>query len=105
MHCIKTLIGLSSLPPGYGLNGESTVVLDNNSKCYLIMFPHTLISGTTVSMGLTCQRQAVLLELFKTDGPNELMIFGTLMHEVFDFVIKEKGMCTENHSYKSRSGC
>jgi len=75
---------------GNNLDTESTVTLDNYSNRFLILFPHTLVSGTTISMGITCQRQAVLSELFKTSGPNEVMLLGTIMHEVFDFVIKEK---------------
>ena len=84
------LIALS-LFSGDDLNGKSTIILDNSSHRYLILFPNTLISGTTISMGINCPRQAVLSEMFKTDGPNEVMLFGTLMHELFDFVLKEKG--------------
>ena len=50
------------------------------------------MSGTTVSTGITCQRRAVLSEIFKTDGPSEPMILGTFMHDIFDHVIQDKGM-------------
>lgn len=71
---------------------ESSICLDNSSDHYLTLFPDTLVSGTTVSMGITCQRRAFLSEIFKTDGPSEPMILGTFMHDIFDHVIQNKGM-------------
>ena len=70
---------------------ETTVILDNDGEQHLVLFPHTLVSGTTISMGITCQRRAVLAETFKTDGPNAVMILGTFLHELFDFVIRDRG--------------
>ena len=96
-YLCRPLIRIST---GNNLDTESTVTLDNYSNRFLILFPHTLVSGTTISMGITCQRQAVLSELFKTSGPNEVMLLGTIMHEVFDFVIKEKGNCQVLHELK-----
>ncbi len=71
---------------------DSTVTLDNQSLRILTLFPNTLVSGTTISMGITCQRRGVLSELFKTDGPNQVMFTGTFMHELFDVVIDKKGI-------------
>ncbi|XP_065062529.1 DNA replication ATP-dependent helicase/nuclease DNA2-like isoform X2 [Rhopilema esculentum] len=75
---------------GHSLQPGETLVLDNSSPNYLVLFPDTLVSGTTISMGITCPRRAVLSELFKTDGPNEVMFLGTFLHELFDFFIQGK---------------
>ncbi len=75
---------------GFKASQQSTIILDNNSSEFLTLFPNTLISGTTISMGITCQRRAVLSELFKTDGPSKAMFLGTFLHELFDFAISQK---------------
>ena len=83
---------------GHSWQPGETLVLDNSSPNYLVLFPDTLVSGTTISMGITCPRRAVLSELFKTDGPNEVMFLGTFLHELFDFFIQGKGKYVF-HSY------
>eukprot|EP00111_Clytia_hemisphaerica_P000398 TCONS_00001102-protein len=62
-------------------------ILCNNSKEFITVFPNTLISGTTIASGITCERQAVLNTRFKTEGQNEVMLVGTLTHEIFQWAI------------------
>jgi len=73
------------------LNGDtSRSILDNTSNNYIILFPNTLISGTTISAGITCERQAVLNNRFKTEGQNEVMLVGTLTHEIFQWAVANR---------------
>ena len=65
-------------------------VLDNISKNYITIFPSTLVAGTTIASGITCERQAVLNSRFKTDGQNEVMLVGTLTHELFEWSVTNK---------------
>ena len=65
-------------------------ILDNTTSDYIILFPNTLISGTTISTGITCERQAVLNNRFKTEGQNEVMFVGTLTHEVFQWAVANR---------------
>eukprot|EP00794_Sanderia_malayensis_P004887 gene4887-5527_t len=75
---------------GFKTCEQSSITLDNSSPMFLTLFPNTLLSSTTISMGITCQRRAVLSELFKTDGPNQAMFLGTFLHDLFDFAIDKK---------------
>ena len=62
-------------------------ILDNNSREYITIFPNTLVAGTTIAAGITCERQAVLNTRFKMDGQNEVMLVGTLTHELFEWAV------------------
>ena len=62
-------------------------ILDNNTKDFITVFPNTLISGTTIASGITCERRAVLDTRFKTEGQNKIMLTGTLTHEIFQWSI------------------
>ena len=65
--------------------------IDNNSAGYVTLYPDTLISGTTISTGISCPRRAVLSEQFKTEFQNEVMLIGTILHDLFDWVIEKRG--------------
>lgn len=62
-------------------------ILDNNTKDFITVFPNTLISGTTIASGITCERRAVLDTRFKTEGQNKIMLTGTMTHEIFQWSI------------------
>ncbi|KAK4301412.1 hypothetical protein Pmani_026446 [Petrolisthes manimaculis] len=64
--------------------------LDNN-KGVLVVNPDFLVSGTSVVAGVFCRRKAVLNERFKgIDPPNQVMLIGSLVHELFQEVVKKK---------------
>ena len=66
-------------------------VLDNSSDHYLVIHPDTLVSGTTVSLATKCLRQSILNERFRTEGQNEAMLIGTLLHDLFDLAMEFNG--------------
>ena len=66
-------------------------ILDNSSDHYLVVHPDTLVSGTTVSMATKCLRQSILNERFRTEGQNEAMLIGTLLHDLFDLAMEFHG--------------
>lgn len=74
------------------LSATNTVCcLDNSSKHYIIVYPNTLISGTTIAAGITCERKAVLNERFKVDlQTNKAVFLGSITHELFDWVLRQK---------------
>ncbi|XP_053720332.1 DNA replication ATP-dependent helicase/nuclease DNA2 [Synchiropus splendidus] len=50
----------------------------------LVLFPDSLISGTSISSSIRCMRRAVLSDMFKSfDGGSKQMLNGTIVHEVF----------------------
>ena len=49
------------------------------------------MSGTTVSMATKCLRQSILNERFRTEGQNEAMLIGTLLHDLFDLAMEFNG--------------
>ena len=66
-------------------------ILDNSADHYLVIHPDTLVSGTTVSMATKCLRQSVLNERFRTDDQSEVMLIGTLLHDLFDLAMEFHG--------------
>jgi len=64
-------------------------ILDNNSDEYITLYPNTLISGTTIASGISCERQAVLNERFKMENQNQAMLLGTMVHDLFDEALLE----------------
>ena len=66
-------------------------ILDNSSDHYVVVHPDTLVSGTTVSMATKCLRQSILNERFRTEGQNEAMLIGTLLHDLFDLAMEFNG--------------
>ena len=77
-------------------------VLDNKSSDHLTLFPGMLISGTTIAAGITCERQAILNERFKTEQQNEAMFLGTLIHDLFDWALKANSKLATLRSVKLR---
>ncbi|XP_078361987.1 DNA replication ATP-dependent helicase/nuclease DNA2-like isoform X2 [Oculina patagonica] len=70
-------------------------VLDNSTDHYLVVHPDTLVSGTTVSMATKCLRQSILNERFRTEGQNEAMLIGTLLHDLFDLAMEFNEFSTD----------
>ena len=66
-------------------------ILDNSTDHFLVVHPDTLVSGTTVSMATKCLRQSILNERFRTEGQNEAMLLGTLLHDLFDLAMEFNG--------------
>jgi CRISPR/Cas system-associated exonuclease Cas4 (RecB family) len=77
--------------PVHGADGVLTV--DNEHESYVILNPDWLIGATTVANAVTCPRKAVLSEVFKgglqkQGGGQEVMVMGSLLHSVFEQVLK-----------------
>nr|XP_027220953.1 LOW QUALITY PROTEIN: DNA replication ATP-dependent helicase/nuclease DNA2-like [Penaeus vannamei] len=69
-------------------DGHFTV---NNTQGLIVINPDFLISGTSVVSGVFCRRKAVLNERFRgLDPGNQLMLIGSLVHELFQEVVKKK---------------
>lgn len=63
----------------------------DNSKGLIVINPDFLISGTSVVSAVFCRRKAVLNERFKgMDSGNQLMLIGSLVHQLFQEVVKKK---------------
>ena len=61
----------------------------DNSQNLLILHPDHLISSTVVGDSLTCTRKAVLQDRVKTTSdPNQAMIYGHMLHEIFQEALK-----------------
>ncbi|XP_045595912.2 DNA replication ATP-dependent helicase/nuclease DNA2 [Procambarus clarkii] len=70
------------------VDGHFTV---DNSKGLIVINPDFLISGTSVVSAVFCRRKAVLNERFKgMDSSNQLMLIGSLVHQLFQEVVKNK---------------
>lgn len=66
----------------------------------IIVNPDMLLSGTSVVAGCFCQRKAVLNERFKgVDKGNQVMLVGSLVHELFQDVVHKQ---QENRRNKKR---
>ncbi|XP_037549479.1 DNA replication ATP-dependent helicase/nuclease DNA2 [Nematolebias whitei] len=58
--------------------------LVDREQGFLVLFPDSLVSGTSISSSIRCMRRAVLGDLFKSfDGGSKQMLNGTMVHEVF----------------------
>ncbi|KAF3686321.1 DNA replication ATP-dependent helicase/nuclease DNA2 [Channa argus] len=63
---------------------------------FLVLFPDTLISGTSISSSIRCMRRAVLGDMFKSfDGGSKQMLNGTMVHEVFQRAAAAKDFSLE----------
>lgn len=71
-------------------------ILDNSADQYFVVHPDTLVSGTTVSMATKCLRQSIFNERFRTEGQNEAMLIGTLLHDLFDLAMECQGKHSSN---------
>ncbi|XP_071521309.1 DNA replication ATP-dependent helicase/nuclease DNA2 isoform X2 [Panulirus ornatus] len=65
--------------------------LIDNSKGVIVINPDFLISGTSVVSAVFCRRKTILSERFKgLDSGNQLMLIGSLVHQLFQEVVKKK---------------
>ncbi|XP_053174097.1 DNA replication ATP-dependent helicase/nuclease DNA2 [Scomber japonicus] len=85
--------------------------LVDREQGFLVLYPDSLISGTSISSSIRCMRRAVLGDMFKSfDGGSKQMLNGTMVHEVFqraarakDFSLEtlsklaEKALCSPQH--------
>ena len=63
----------------------------DNSQGLLVINPDYLISGTSVVSAVFCRRKSVLNERFRgLDSSNKLMLVGSLTHQLFQDVVKDK---------------
>ncbi|CAL4122921.1 unnamed protein product, partial [Meganyctiphanes norvegica] len=72
----------------FDVSGHFTI---NNTQGTIVVNPDYLISGTSVVSAVFCGRKAVLNERFKgMDSGNQIMLIGTLVHQLFQEVVKSK---------------
>ncbi|XP_055363244.1 DNA replication ATP-dependent helicase/nuclease DNA2 isoform X2 [Betta splendens] len=73
--------------------------LVDREQGFLVLFPDTLISGTSISSSIRCMRRAVLGDMFKSfDGGSKQMLNGTMVHEVFQRAATAKDFSSETLS-------
>ncbi|XP_037778324.1 DNA replication ATP-dependent helicase/nuclease DNA2-like [Penaeus monodon] len=71
-------------------SGDGHFTVDN-TQGLIVINPDFLISGTSVVSGVFCRRKAVLNERFRgLDPGNQLMLIGSLVHQLFQEVVKKK---------------
>lgn len=68
---------------------QTIIHLDLKSELLLVVSPDTLLSGTTLSDGLTCQRQTVIKKRFALPSePSIHLTRGTIIHELFQHLLQ-----------------
>ncbi|XP_026234301.1 DNA replication ATP-dependent helicase/nuclease DNA2 [Anabas testudineus] len=73
--------------------------LVDREQGFLVLYPDTLISGTSISSSIRCMRRAVLGDMFKSfDGGSKQMLNGTMVHEVFQRAATAKDFSLETLS-------
>jgi DNA replication ATP-dependent helicase Dna2 len=78
---------------GFSSNGACTIDDYHNM---LVLHPDHLISATVVADSFGCLRRAVLQDRIKaTSRANPPMLYGTLLHELFQEALKENRWDTE----------
>uniref|UniRef100_A0A3Q1JKG6 DNA replication ATP-dependent helicase/nuclease n=1 Tax=Anabas testudineus TaxID=64144 RepID=A0A3Q1JKG6_ANATE len=70
--------------------------LVDREQGFLVLYPDTLISGTSISSSIRCMRRAVLGDIF--DGGSKQMLNGTMVHEVFQRAATAKDFSLETLS-------
>ncbi|XP_047126178.1 DNA replication ATP-dependent helicase/nuclease DNA2 isoform X2 [Hydra vulgaris] len=86
---IQTEIEINDLVYVSGLSPKCfQCVLDNSSSHFITLYPNTLISGTCISTGIFCDRNAVLNEQFKMSEQNEAMLLGTFTHNLLEWALQ-----------------
>ncbi|XBW36923.1 hypothetical protein QEN19_002502 [Hanseniaspora menglaensis] len=79
---------------------ETEIHLTLKSKFLLVVEPDTLLSGTTLADGLTCQRQTVIKRRFGLPSePSIHLTRGTIIHELFQNLLQ---LITKNHNDSGR---
>lgn len=70
---------------------ETNAYTVNNSAGLLVIEPDTLLTCTLVASSLFCERKTWLNHVFSGQvGTNRAMLVGTLVHEVFQYGVKNK---------------
>lgn len=72
-------------------SGTSSYILDNRKENYIVVHPDILVTPTAISSSIKCLRRSILEKYFKTEGQNEVMFLGTLLHAIFDSALTSKG--------------
>ena len=85
---------------------EPTILIDAESGI-LILHPDHLISVTTIAESFSCVRKSILQTRAKARDVNIYMIFGVILHELFDEALRQKDFSTaflHKHCKKLVSG-
>ncbi|XP_068218032.1 DNA replication ATP-dependent helicase/nuclease DNA2-like [Palaemon carinicauda] len=70
------------------IDGHYTI---DNNQGIIVIKPDYLISGTSVVSAVFCRRKSVLNERFRgMDSGNKAMLIGSLVHQLFQDVVKNK---------------
>ncbi|XP_076435197.1 DNA replication ATP-dependent helicase/nuclease DNA2-like [Babylonia areolata] len=74
---------------------EGLMIVDDHQG-QIIVNPDLLLSGTTIVSGVYCLRRSVLNEKFKgIDSKNVHMLYGSIIHSLFQEVLKDRLTSTE----------
>lgn len=77
-------------------------ILDNKTEHHITLYPNTLISGTTIAAGISCERQAIFNERFKMEKQNEAMLLGTITHDLFEWALRTGRFSADKLERKAR---
>lgn len=79
---------------------QDEIHLSSSSELLPVIAPDTLLSGTTLSDGLTCQRQTVIKRRFALPSETSIHLTrGTIIHELFQNLLQ---IITKNHENLER---
>ncbi|KAL8576064.1 hypothetical protein ACOMHN_001414 [Nucella lapillus] len=74
---------------------DHTIVISDHQG-QIVVNPDLLLSGTTIVSGVYCLRRSILNEKFKgVDSKNVHMLYGSIIHSLFQEVLKERLTKTE----------
>jgi len=77
------------IDPNFDTNSQAYSV--TNSRGFLVLEPDNLLTCTLVASSLFCERKTWLNHVFLGQvGTNRAMLVGTLVHEVFQYGVKNK---------------
>lgn len=67
----------------------------NNDFGFVILYPNTLVSGTTLMSSLWCRRKTIIANLYgNIISSNKIMTFGSLIHELLQETLKRKAFAS-----------
>ncbi|KAK7487914.1 hypothetical protein BaRGS_00020815 [Batillaria attramentaria] len=70
---------------------QNGVLVVSDTQGQIVVNPDLLLSGTVIVSGVYCLRRSVLNEKFKgIDGKNVHMLYGSIIHSLFQEAVKEK---------------
>ncbi|KAK7088075.1 hypothetical protein V1264_022042 [Littorina saxatilis] len=76
-------------------DSDDDIVIDDDGG-HMVVNPDLLLSGTTIVSGVYCLRRSVLNEKFKgVDSKNVHMLYGSIIHSLFQEVLKDRLVKTE----------